>query len=128
MGRVNTERLAEQLAAALVEVSQAILELRGVCRAGTRELVGLVAAVEREAGRVQEQAEERALREELRRTRAARHDLLHYAVHLYLSTLLSLPQSFVSFESMLLAVIDILKLLCAGLSRLSTSFRPSPSP
>ena len=70
-----------QLAAARVEISQAVLELRGLCRAGTRELVGLVAAVEREAARVQEQAEEGALRDELRRTRAARHDLLHDAVH-----------------------------------------------
>ncbi len=93
MCRADTERLAEKWATARVEVSQAILELRGVCRAGTRQLVELVAAVEREAGRVQEQAEECALREELRRTRAARHDLLHDVVHPYLSLLLSLPQS-----------------------------------
>ena len=63
-----------------VEISHAVLELHGLCCAGTCELVGLVAAVEREAVRVQEQAEEGVLRDELRRTRAARHDLLHDAV------------------------------------------------
>ncbi len=81
VGRADTGRLGEQLVAARVEISQAILELRGVCRAGTRELVGLVAVVEREAARVHEEVEESALRDELRSTRAARHELLHYAVH-----------------------------------------------